>query len=86
MHYVYLIQNEHDATYYGSTNNLRQRMQEHNKGRVPSTRGHAWRLVYYEAYLSEKDAREREQRLKYHGQALAHLKRRIRCSLNEPKV
>ena len=58
-------------------------MQEHNSGKVKSTKGYFWRLVYYEAYFSEKDAREREKQLKYHGQALAQLKRRIRHSLTK---
>lgn len=83
MFYVYLIKNELSEIYYGSTNDLRRRLSEHNSGKAFSTRHHNWKLVYYESYFSEKDAREREKRLKYHGQALAQLKRRIKDSLIE---
>jgi putative endonuclease len=81
MYYVYLIQNEKDEIYYGSTNNLRKRFKEHNRGEVKSTKGGKWGLVYYEAFSSEADAREREKQLKHHGQALAQLKRRLKKSL-----
>ncbi len=37
--------------------------------------------VYYEAYLAEKDARERERMLKHYGASLGHLKARIRNSM-----
>jgi putative endonuclease len=69
MYYIYFIQNEKDKIYYGSTNNLRRRMSEHNSGKSYSTKNHTWKLVYYEAFISETDAREREKQLKYHGQA-----------------
>ncbi len=81
MYYVYLLQNEKSEIYYGSTNDLRRRLKEHQAGKSFSTRGHCWELIYYEAYRDEQDAREREERLKYHGQALAQLKRRIKHSL-----
>lgn len=83
MHYVYILQNERKNIYYGSTNDLRRRLSEHSNGKSHSTKNHQWRLVYYESYLSEIDAREREHQLKQHGQALAQLKRRIKNSLSE---
>lgn len=83
MYYVYLIQNETGEVYYGSTNDLRRRLTEHNEGKSFSTRGHEWKLVYYEAYCAEKDARFREQQLKHYGQALTHLKKRLRHSLSK---
>jgi prepilin-type N-terminal cleavage/methylation domain-containing protein len=42
-------------------------------------------LVYYEAYQSEKDAREREMRIKHHGNAIKQLKKRIQRSLQNVK-
>jgi predicted GIY-YIG superfamily endonuclease len=81
MFYVYLLKNELSKTYLGSTNNLRRRFQEHNTNKSTATRGHTWKLVYYEAYGAESDARRRESALKNHGQALAQLKRRISDSL-----
>lgn len=83
MYYVYLIKNNLGKIYYGSTNDLRRRFKEHNRGKSLSTKGHTWKLVYYEAYFSETDARTREHQLKFHGQAFAQLRRRIHNSLNE---
>ena len=83
MFYVYIIQNDNNALYYGSTNDLRRRMKEHNSGKSYSTRGHVWRFVYYESFTSEIDAREREKQLKRHGQAKAQLRRRIRRSISK---
>ncbi len=83
MHYVYVIRNELNELYTGSTNDLRVRFAAHNNGKVFSTRGHKWELIYYEAYRVEADAREREKQLKYHGWALAKLKLRLRQSLTQ---
>jgi predicted GIY-YIG superfamily endonuclease len=80
MYYVYLIKNELNEIYYGYTRDLRKRVTEHNRGYSFSTKDHRWKLVYYEAYFSKEDAEIREKRLKYHGQALAQLKRRIKNS------
>jgi len=68
--------------YTGSTNNLKIRIDQHNKGKVQSTRPYLpWRLVYYEAFLSEKDARIREQKFKKHGKGNIELKKRLKYSL-----
>ena len=79
MFYVYLLKSKKsDKTYNGSTNNLRHRLKEHNKGNVTSTKRYKpWNLVYYEAYSEEKSARIREKRLKYNGNAIKELKRRV---------
>lgn len=82
MFYVYLLQNEKQEIYIGSTNNLKKRFKEHNSKRYYSTKGHNWKVIYYEAFLSESDARNREHQLKQCGQALAQLKRRIKESFN----
>ena len=84
MYYFYMIQsiNERDQIYTGSTNNLRDRLDRHNKGKVQSTKRYLpWRLVYYEVFLSEKDARIREQKFKRHGKGNAELKKRLKYSL-----
>lgn len=83
MYYVYILINEEQELYFGSTKNLRLRFRQHNNGLCFSTRGHKWKLVYYEAYFSEKDARCREQKLKKFGQSVKHLKNRIINSLTE---
>jgi predicted GIY-YIG superfamily endonuclease len=63
-----------EKLYYGYTNNLERRLKEHNLK-------FGWKLIYYEAYLSESDARERERRLKYYGQTRTCLKHRLKGSL-----
>lgn len=71
MYYVYVLQWKRNGEFYiGSTNNLTRRLREHRKERD-------YRLVYYEAYLSEKIARNREKRLKYYGSAWRALKKRM---------
>jgi len=85
MHYFYIIQSikKPEIIYSGSTNNLKNRFGEHNRGEVISTKRYMpWRLVYYEAYVSEADAREREQKFKRHGKSNDELKKRIRLSLS----
>ena len=42
-----------------------------------------WKLVYYEAYVSESDARERERKLKQYGAGRGHLKKRIDKSIEQ---
>ena len=70
--------------YIGSTNDLHKRLREHNNGKSRSTKRYIpWELVYYEAYISEVDAREREKKLKHHGKGLAELKKRIKNSLEK---
>lgn len=82
MFYVYIIKNEKEELYYGYTSNLKKRFFEHNSNRSFSTKNHKWRLIYYEAYLDECDAKKREEGLKNYGQALGQLKRRIKKSLS----
>jgi len=83
MYYVYVLKSEKKGfIYVGSTNDLKRRLFEHNNGNVRSTKFYMpLRLVYYEAYLEEKDALEREYRLKHHGSVIGHLKKRLFYSL-----
>jgi putative endonuclease len=84
MFYVYILKSKLDGKLYiGSTNDLRRRFEEHNKGQVRSTKSRApFELRYYEAYFLEEDARHRERSLKKDGNALAQLKRRIIKSIS----
>lgn len=66
MHYVYVLQSAADqGLYIGYSENLRRRLHEHQSGLSSSTshRG-PWKLIYYEAYREELDARGREEFLK----------------------
>ena len=78
MFYVYVLRNELGRFYIGYSSDLRRRVREHNDGHNRSTRGHRWSLVYYEAYASELQARQREMRLKKHGRVKQLLLQRIR--------
>jgi len=86
MFYVYLLKNErNDEVYVGSTIDLSRRFQEHNEGKVSSTKRYMpWHLIYYEAYPAEKLAREREQKLKYHGSAFHELRKRL--GFTQPQI
>jgi putative endonuclease len=66
MFYVYvLISMSDNGLYIGCTNNLKDRIEAHNSGRVNSTRKRLpVRLIYYEACLNKEDAFHREKYLK----------------------
>lgn len=71
MYYVYiLINNKSRKLYIGYTNNLKRRFKEHKKE-------NDFKLIYYEAYFREKEARHRERGLKFYGSAWRGLKKRL---------
>lgn len=80
---MYILKSKKDNNFYlGSTNDLKRRFKEHNKGMIFSTKNRIpFELIYYEAYKSEKDARIREKNLKLRSKALAQLKSRIKESI-----
>ena len=83
MFYVYVLLSlkMENWFYVGFTNDLETRFKKHNSKMVKSTKFYApFKLVYYEAYCSEKDARIREKHLKNHQQRDL-LKERIKNSL-----
>ena len=68
-YFVYLIvsnlKKNKKFSYVGYTNNLKKRVNLHNKGKgAKFTRGKKWKLVYYEKYDSKSEAMSREFRLK----------------------
>jgi len=66
MFYIYILQSEKDHQFYtGYTANLKNRLKEHNAGKVASTKNRLpMKLVYYEACLNQQDATHREKYLK----------------------
>lgn len=66
MYYDYILQSEKDKEFYtGVTSDLRRRFHEHQAGKVFSTKHRRpLRIVYYEACLTEEDAKKREKYLK----------------------
>ena len=66
MYYVYILQSsKNNKLYKGSTNNLKLRINRHNRGDVLSTKsGKPWQLVYYEAFTNKSDVLREEKFLK----------------------
>ena len=75
MFYSYILLSSKSHTFYfGSTKDLKVRLGQHNSGEVKSTKPHIpWRLVWYGAFETEKQARDFEFYLKNgSGKAFAH--------------
>ena len=83
MSWVYVLQctSDEDRFYIGFTGDLEGRLSSHNGGHNRSTRGVTWRIVYCEAYMHERAARQRERILKHDGRSRRALMERIRDSL-----
>ena len=83
MFYIYVLRSiKDDKLYIGYTGDLKRRIFEHNAKTELSTKNRTpFQLVYYEAYLSEKDAKLREHNLKRFSGSYIHLKKRIKNSL-----
>lgn len=79
MNYLYVIKSlPKNWVYIGSTRDLRERLREHNSGKIESTRVHKpYELVYYEAYKTYSLARKREVELKKNGQQKEILFKRL---------
>ncbi len=66
MFYVYILKSKKDnSQYIGLSQNIEERLKEHNAGRVKSTKpGRPWSLLYKEPCATRLDARKREKYLK----------------------
>ena len=80
---VYILQSQKNRNLYmGYTSNLKSRIEQHNRGELYHTKKYRpWKLIYFEGYISKKDAYSREQSLKRHAQGLRRLKERLRDTL-----
>ena len=78
MFHTYVLRSERDGRLYvGSTSNLSKRIDEHNRGKVRSTKGRRpFSLVYREEYENKIMARKREIFLKS-GQGRLFLKAKL---------
>lgn len=83
MFYVYLLKSVKNASIYiGYTQDLKKRLELHNKAKIYSTKlGKPWELIYYEAYKIKEDATNREKMLKQDGRSRTWLKKRVNKSL-----
>lgn len=83
MYYCYILfSSKSHIFYFGSTINLKSRLSLHNNGEVRSTKPHLpWKLVWYCAFETEKQARSFEQYMKTgSGKAFAY-KRLVNVAL-----
>jgi len=66
MYYVYILKSEKDGRLYiGSTADLKRRIQEHNSGKVVSTKNRMpLKILIYEAYITKAIGQKREKYLK----------------------
>lgn len=67
-YYTYVLRSEKDKKlYYGYTEDLKLRIEQHNNGEVDSTKfRRPLALIYFEACLSKEDALRREKYFKTH--------------------
>ena len=63
---MYVIRSEVDGRFYvGMTQNINNRIKEHNSGKTKSTKAYSpWKLFFFENYPDRQSAREREKYLK----------------------
>jgi putative endonuclease len=66
--FVYMIlskQNHKWVSYVGYTNNIHNRILQHNSSKgAKFTKGKKWKLVYFEKYQNKVDAMKNEYKLK----------------------
>jgi len=79
MHYVYLLKSTQKKWFYiGTTEFPNKRVEQHNAGKVRSTKAYApFTLIYLEAYNDKKIARKREIELKNNSQQKEFLFKRL---------
>jgi len=65
-YYVYVLKSEKDGRFYtGYTADLKERLLQHNSGKVNSTKNRIpLKLMYFEGCLNQQDATHREKYLK----------------------
>jgi len=85
-YYVYVLSSLKDGCFYiGFTNNLKKRFSQHNSGQVLSTKSRRpFKVIYYEAHTSKKDAKRREQYFKS-TKGKSTLRQMLRNALDQKK-
>jgi putative endonuclease len=86
MYYAYVLQSKKDnQLYYGYTQDLTKRFEQHSQGLVTSTENRRpLKLIYYEACCIKEDALKREQYFKtYRGRQF--LQKRLKSYFTNSK-
>jgi len=77
MHYVYILRDTAGKLYFGYSSDLRQRIRNHTRGEVATTKTYREpRLIWYCAFINKKQALDFEKYLKAgsgHAFAKKHL-------------
>ncbi len=81
MYFVYILFNENKSYYIGYTEDINKRVISHNTNNNKSTKGHNWRLVYYEAFFTKYLALKREKQLKINGRMRDLLINKLKANL-----
>lgn len=83
-YYVYVLYSHKDkGLYIGYSTNLKNRLSEHARGKVISTsRRRPLKLIYYEYFINEQDAKSREVFLKS-GFGRDNLKQALKRTLSQ---
>ena len=86
MFYVYILRSTKTGKLYkGMTSDLKNRLKQHNKGKVIATKnGKPWELLYYQVFKNKTDARREELFLKT-GKGRERIKYLLKESLNKNK-
>jgi len=85
MCYCYiLLSSKSPIFYFGSAQDIKLRLVQHNNGEVKATKPHTpWKLIWYGAFETEKEARDFERYLKTgSGKAFAY-KRLVSVALKK---
>ena len=74
MHYVYILMSEKGEKYIGVTNDLKQRLAQHNSGQTKTTKNNGtYKIIWYSAFNNKPRAYDFERYLKSSsGHAFAH--------------
>ena len=82
MYYVYILHSKKDGKLYmGRSDDLKRRLQEHQKGKVKATQNRLpVDLVFYEAFTDKSDSIRRERYFKS-SKGRSSLKQMLRDSL-----
>jgi len=82
-YFVYILESYKDGQWYtGYTDDLKQRVKQHNQGKNKSTKiKKPWKLIYFEGCINKEDALAREKYLKS-GMGKRYLKNRMKRYLS----
>ena len=84
MFFVYILRNQKNNLYIGSTENVLKRLIRHNNGGSVWTRKRGpWKLIYHEKFTTRAEAEKREKQIKSYkgGRALKKLIKSIQLSV-----